>query len=240
MTYLSELDPQNIPTHVAIIMDGNGRWARSKLKPRLFGHREGIQALKKAIDYALQVGIQNLSAWAFSTANWRRPESEVLGLMGMLRTTLKNDIDEFHQKNIRLRVVGFLNDLSQDLQDLIAASEEKTKNNTGLTLIIQFNYDGRRDIVQAINRARLTNAQDLTEDDITRHTMMAGFPEPELMIRTSNVVRLSNYMLWELAFTEFVFTEKHWPDFTQDEFHAALLQYQGCDRKFGDITKSTA
>ena len=230
---LSQLDPHNMPQHVALIMDGNGRWANQRLKPRLFGHKHGMQALKRAIDYALQAKIPYLSAWAFSTANWKRPQSEITGLLSLLRSTLTNDIDEFHEKNIRLHVVGFLDALPQDIQNLIKDSVEKTKDNTALTLIIQFNYDGRRDLLEAIKSLSLEDIKSLTEPDLASKTMMGNYPEPELMIRTSNVIRLSNYMMWQLAFTEFVFLEKHWPDFNQDDFHQALMNYQGLDRRFG-------
>lgn len=237
-TEIQNLDQDNIPRHVAIIMDGNGRWASKRLQPRLFGHKAGVAALKRAIDYAIQAGIDYLSAWAFATANWKRPETEVSGLMSLLKSTLKNDIDEFHEKNIRLRVVGFFDDLDPDLVTLIRQSEDKTKLNDGLTLIIQFNYDGRRDILQAIQNCTENHDNPITEDILTKYTLMGPFPEPELMIRTSNVIRLSNYMMWQLTFTELVFLEKNWPDFTQDDFHKAVLSYQQLDRNFGHVSGS--
>ena len=235
MTIDTPLDKTCIPEHVAIIMDGNGRWAKSRNKPRLFGHKAGVDALKKAIAFASENGIKYLSAWAFSTANWKRPESEVSGLMSILRATLKNDINDFHEKNIRLKVVGFLDELAPDLQDLIKAAEEKTKDNTRLTLIIQFNYDGQRDIVSAVNHLVDKGSKKITADQLAGALMMGDYPMPELMIRTSNVLRLSNYMLWQLAFTEFVFVEKNWPDFNEDDFLNALLQYQSIERRFGSI-----
>lgn len=233
MPDLSQLDPNNMPQHVALIMDGNGRWANHRLKPRLFGHKHGMEALKRSIDYALKAGIPFLSAWAFSTANWKRPETEITGLLSLLRTTLTNDIEEFHEKNIRLKVVGFLDALPLDLQNLIKTSEAKTENNTALTLIIQFNYDGRRDILESIKSLTQAELETLSEASLASKMQMGAFPDPELMIRTSDVIRLSNYMLWQLAYTEFVFLEKHWPDFDQNDFHQALLTYQGLDRRFG-------
>ncbi len=239
---LSELNPDAIPRHVALIMDGNGRWASERHQPRLFGHKKGVEALKKAINYALKANIPFLSAWAFSTANWKRPKSEVSGLMTILRHTLEKDIDEFHEKGICLRVIGFLNDLDKNLQKIIQNAQERTKNNSALTLIIHFNYDGRKDMVQAVQKlsekvkSGEILSESITEDMISQNTLMAEFTDPELLIRTSGVVRLSNYMMWQCAFTELVFIEKNWPDFTEEDFHGALLKFQKTARNFGQVS----
>jgi len=236
---LSELNHDAMPRHVALILDGYGRWATERHQPRLFGHKKGVFALKKAINYALETKIPLLSAWAFSTANWKRPESEVSGLMTILRHTLEKDIKEFHEKGIRLRVVGFLDDLDEKLYKTIMAAQERTKDNTALTFIIHFNYDGRKDILQAVQKLskKVSNseisADAITEDMISQNTLMADFPDPDLLIRTSGVIRLSNYMMWQCAFTEFVFLEKNWPDFTEEDFHGALLTFQKTARNFG-------
>lgn len=232
----------NMPTHVALIMDGNGRWAESRNQPRLFGHKKGVDALKKAIEFAVEHQIKYLSAWAFSTANWKRPQDEISGLMTILRHTLEKDLQEFHGQKIKLKVIGFLEDLDPNLRSLIQKAEETTKNNTALTLIIQFNYDGKRDLVTAMKSLihEGTAAEDITDDLIAKETLMGQFPDPDLVIRTSGVVRLSNYMLWQCAFSEFVFLKKNWPDFTADDFKQALEIYQGYERKFGDISRPQA
>lgn len=236
------LDPQNLPQHVALIMDGNGRWARQRSMPRLLGHQRGVDALKKAIAFALEINLPVLSAWAFSTANWKRPETEVSGLMNILRLTLSKDLDAFHQQNIKLQVIGSKRGLADDLLTLIQKAEDMTRHNTRLTLLINFNYDGRTDILEATKAlaTRVKNGtldpDDITEDLFSTYTMTAGIPDPDLLIRTGGVVRLSNYMMWQCVFTEFVFLDKHWPDFTEEDFSQAIEKFQRCGRNFGQIS----
>lgn len=240
--WLDQIDHNNLPQHVAIIMDGNGRWARSRGMPRLFGHQRGVEALKKAISFALDVGIKNLSAWAFSTANWKRPETEIKGLLKIMRHVLTKDLDEFHRRNIALKVVGSRKGLPKDLLEMIHHAECLTKDNTALTLLVNFNYDGRSDILEATKilaqkvKEGDIDIDDITEDLFSANTMTAGIPDPDLLIRTSGVVRLSNYMMWQCTFTEFVFLDKNWPDFTEQDFCDALKEFQKCGRNFGQIS----
>jgi undecaprenyl diphosphate synthase len=240
--WTSQIDLTTLPHHVALIMDGNGRWARAHGRPRLFGHQKGEEALKDAISFALEIGIPYLSAWAFSTANWKRPEAEITGLMNLLRHSLQKELKTFHEKGIRLKVIGLRQGLSKDLLTSIDKAVEQTKNNTKLTLVIAFNYDGRTDILQATQRLAekvkegALDTSALTEEAITSHLMTAGIPDPDLLIRTSGIIRLSNFMMWQCVYTEFVFLEKNWPDFTPQDFCAAIQTFQKCERKFGQIS----
>ncbi len=240
--WAAQINLKNLPQHVAIIMDGNGRWARKRGMPRLFGHQRGVEALKKAIGFALDVGIPYLSAWAFSTANWRRPETEISGLITILRRTLSKDLAEFHDRDIQLKVIGSKVGLPDDLITMINRAEDLTKDNKKLTLLINFNYDGRTDILEATKKIAQKiksgdiSLEDITEDLFSSHTMTTGIPDPDLLIRTSGVVRLSNYMMWQCTFTEFVFLEKNWPDFTEQDFCTALQDFQKCGRNFGQIS----
>jgi undecaprenyl diphosphate synthase len=241
-TWTHRLDPVNMPKHVALIMDGNGRWAKKRGMPRILGHQPGVEALKKAIAFALDINLPYLSAWAFSTANWKRPETEVTGLMNLLRITLSKDLEAFHQQNIKLRVIGSKIGLANDLLDMIQKAENLTRHNTRLTLLINFNYDGRTDILESVKAlaekvsAGTLAPQEITEDLFSAHTMTTGIPDPDLLIRTGGVLRLSNYMMWQCIFTEFVFLEKHWPDFTQEDFCQAIENFQQCGRNFGQIS----
>lgn len=240
--WATQIDLRNLPQHVALIMDGNGRWARSRGMPRLFGHQKGVDALKEAIAFALEVEIPYLSAWAFATANWKRPETETKGLMNILRRTLSRDLVEFHERGICLKVVGSRLNLPDDLLAMIDRAEQLTAPNTKLTLLINFNYDGRTDIVEATKalarkvQAGLMAPEQITEEAITAHTMTAGIPDPDLLIRTSGVMRLSNYMMWQCTFTEFVFLEKNWPDFKKQDFCNSIQKFQKCERNFGQIS----
>lgn len=240
--WAAQINLEKLPQHVAIIMDGNGRWARKRGMPRLFGHQRGVDSLKKAIGFALDVGIPYLSAWAFSTANWKRPETEISGLMTILRHTLRKDLAEFHDRDIQLKVVGSRKGLPEDLIAMIERAEDLTQDNKKLTLLINFNYDGRTDILEATKKIAeqiktgTISPEDITEETFAKYTMTAGVPDPELLIRTSGVIRLSNYMIWQCAFTEFVFLEKNWPDFTEQDFCTAIQEFQKCGRNFGQIS----
>lgn len=235
------IDFNNLPQHVALIMDGNGRWAKRRGMPRLFGHQRGVETLKNIINYALEIGIPTLSAWAFSTANWKRPETEVSGLMTLLKKTLTKDLHSFHEKGIRLEVIGLREGVAADVLEKIDEAVELTRHNTKLNLAILFNYDGRSDILNAaktlatkVKQGHLDPEQ-LTEELFSQHMLTSHLPDPDLLIRTSGLVRLSNFMMWQCIFTELVFFEKYWPDFTADDFKAALVQFQNCERKFGQI-----
>lgn len=236
MKYTSEI----LPKHVSIIMDGNGRWASKRARPRILGHQKGVDVLHDIIEHAHDCGITTLSAWAFSTSNWNRPADEVAGLMKLMRRTLQKDIDQFHKRNARLRIVGFREGLQKDLVGLIEHSERVTANNTAMDVIIFFNYDGQADIVQAVQRCIAEDIMEPTKQDINQRLLTGDMPDPDLLIRTSGIMRISNYMLWQTKFTEYFFSEKLWPDFTRADLDAALAYYTSVDRKFGFVNAEAA
>lgn len=236
------LEDAKLPRHVAIIMDGNGRWAQQRGANRLFGHQKGVDALKRAIEAAIDLGIPYLTVWAFSTENWGRPSDEVSGLMKLLKRYLQKDLADLHDRNICLKIVGLRDYLEPSLLKLIDQAVDITKNNTRLTLTVAFNYGGRADIVattkklvQKVQAGQLT-VDDIDEDLFSEHTLTADLPDPDLLIRTSNVKRLSNFMMWQCGYTELVFLDTYWPDFTKDDLIYALQQYQQCERKFGGLS----
>lgn len=236
------LDKTKLPKHIAIIMDGNGRWASEHSMPRLYGHQKGRDALKRVIEVALEVGIPYLTVWAFSTENWRRPQDEVMGLMNLLRHTLQKNLAELHQQNIRLKVIGLRDRIPKDLQDLIDHAISLTAQNTALTLSVAFNYGGRADLTQAVQalaakvQAGKMTPQEITEELISQHTLTHDLPDPDLIIRTGCVQRLSNFMMWQASYSELVFCNVNWPAFSKKDFMDAIEEYQKCDRKFGNIT----
>lgn len=235
-----------LPQHVAIIMDGNGRWARQQNMPRLFGHQKGVDTLKKAVETAIQVGIPYLTVWAFSTENWRRPEDEVKGLLNLFKIALKKDLPEFHKQNIRLKVLGLRNGLDKDLVDLIDKAEDLTKNNTALVLTVAFNYGGRADILQATQKAATLvlegklQPQDISEDLMTSLMLASDIPDPDLIIRTGKVSRISNFMLWQGFYAELVFQDILWPEFSPAKFYEALHTFESYQRNFGRVTQDVA
>ena len=229
------------PVHVAIIMDGNGRWARARGLPRTAGHRRGAEAARIAVETAGRMGIQYLTLFAFSSENWKRPEAEISDLMGLLRHYLRNEIDHFHQSGVRLRVIGNRSRLSSDIVKLIAAGEERTAGNEKMTLIIALNYGGRAEVAAASRAlARKVAAGELAADDIDEaliadHLETGGIPDPDLLIRTSGELRISNFLIWQLAYTELVFLDLLWPDFTRKEFEAAIREYESRHRRYGAV-----
>ena len=227
-------------------MDGNGRWARRQNMPRLYGHQKGVDALKIAIQATMELKIPYLTVWAFSTENWRRPEEEVSGLFNLFRIALKRDIPEFHKQNIRLKVLGLRTGLDKELITLIDKAEKLTKDNTGLTLTVAFNYGGRADILHAIqNIAQLVidgklKPDQITEDLVTAHLLTQDLPDPDLIIRTGKVSRISNFMLWQGFYAELVFQDILWPEFTKDKFHEALRAFESYERNFGKVSKDVS
>lgn len=227
-------------------MDGNGRWARQQNKPRLYGHQKGVDALKIAIEAAIQMEIPYLTVWAFSTENWRRPEEEVTGLFNLFRIALKRDLPEFHKQNIRLRVLGLRDGLDPDLVELIEQGEELTKNNTALQLTVAFNYGGRADILHAVQKVAglVANGnlapKDITEDLITKNLLTHDLPDPDLIIRTGKVSRISNFMLWQGFYAELVFQDILWPEFTKNKFYEALRAFESFERNFGKVSKDVS
>ncbi|VEI58345.1 undecaprenyl pyrophosphate synthase [Pasteurella multocida] len=234
-----ELNPNNIPQHIAIIMDGNGRWAKQKGKMRIFGHKNGINAVRDAVAYARKVGVKVLTLYAFSSENWNRPEQEVSALMNLFMQALDLEVKKLHKNNIRLNILGDITGFSEKLQQKIIQAEKLTENNTALTLNIAANYGGCWDIVQAAKQlAEQVKDNQIALSDITpelfqQHLVTKSQPQVDLLIRTSGEQRISNFLLWQLAYAELYFTDVLWPDFNESEFERAILVYQQRHRRFG-------
>ncbi len=225
-----------VPRHVAIIMDGNGRWAKKRLLPRFAGHRRGVETVRAMVRTCLERGIEFLTIFAFSSENWRRPQEEVSLLMQLFVRALKDEVSKLHRNGVRLRVVGDLSRFDADLQALIRSSEERTAGNSRLILTVAANYGGRWDILQAVNRMVLSEPEkrgEWTESDLAPHLAMSYAPEPDLFIRTGGEQRISNFLLWQLAYSEFYFTDVLWPEFDASAFDAALASFQQRERRFG-------
>lgn len=230
----------NVPQHVTIIMDGNGRWARKQGQQRLFGHNEGVESVRACTEYAAQAGVKYLSIFAFSEENWNRSDEEVAGLMTLMFKSVLGERETFRRNHIRFRVIGNRAKLPSDLLKQIEMVEKETEENDGMQLIVMLSYSGKWDIVQAASRYAADVASgkvsgELTEDVFAGYLATAGVPDPDLMIRTSGELRISNYMLWQCAYTEFYFTDTLWPDFRKEEFAAALEAYSSRDRRYGKI-----
>ena len=227
------------PRHIAIIMDGNGRWAEKRLFPRIMGHRAGVKTVKKIVEYCVEEKIGVLSLFAFSSENWRRPKKEVQMLMELFIGTLQTQIDKLDKNNVKLRIIGDKSAFSEKLQEKILQSEQQTEKNTGLTLVVAANYGGHWDITQAFQKISEKIAkgelqtQDITESLISQHITTAGLPEPDLFIRTGGEQRISNFLLWQLAYTEFYFTDTLWPDFDKTVFSKAIESFKSRQRRFG-------
>ncbi len=224
---------QTVPQHVAIIMDGNGRWAKKRLLPRVMGHKRGLDVLEEMCRVCNLAGVRYLTVFAFSTENWRRPPEEVSFLMGLFLTALQKKIIEMHKNNVRLRVIGERKHFSTEIQQSIVSAEEMTQNNTGITLTIAADYGGRWDILQAVNTLVSEGKKQISEQDLTNKLMLADAPEPDLFIRTGGETRISNFMLWQMAYAEFYFTDVLWPDFNPDEMHRAFASFTQRERRFG-------
>ena len=235
------LDPNNIPHHVAIIMDGNGRWAKRRGLPRTMGHRAGADVLKKIVIAADEIGIKALTVYGFSTENWKRPATEVSLLMSLIREYLLGNVRDMHEHNVRIRFIGYIGALSDELQKIIRDAELLTQNNTGLTLQLALNYGGRDEIVRTIRN--ITNSvvdgsittDDITEDYVSSQLFTKEFSDVDLLIRPSSDFRISNFLLWQLAYAEFWFTDLHWPDFTKETLLEAVAAYQKRERRFGGL-----
>lgn len=227
------------PRHIAIIMDGNGRWASKKMMPRIIGHRAGVKTVRKIVEYCVKEKIEVLSLFAFSSENWRRPKKEVNMLMELFMATLQSQVNKLDNNNIRLRIIGDKSAFTEKLQAKIALAEQQTSNNTGLNLVIAANYGGRWDIAQAFQKISEKislgelEAKEITEDVISQHISTSGLPEPDLFIRSGGEERISNFLLWQLAYTEFYFTETLWPDFDQKLFADAIDSFKSRQRRFG-------
>ena len=238
---LDDLDLERIPSHVSIIMDGNGRWAKARGLERSEGHVAGVDSLREAVTTSVRLGLDVLSAYAFSTENWRRPRREVDLLMHLFATTLVKELPLFRQENVRLRFFGDLTALPQDTYDVFQQGLKETRNNDGMTFALAVNYGSREELVRAVRslaedaRAGRVLPQDIDEDAVSRRLYTRDLPDPDLLIRTSGELRLSNYLLWQLAYTEFYVSEHLWPDFDRWEFLRAICSYQKRDRRFGGV-----
>ena len=235
------LDKNNIPQHVAIIMDGNGRWAKARGLPRTAGHREGIERVKDIVEASRELGVKVVTFFAFSTENWDRPKKEIDMLMRSLNRFLDKQIDELNKNNIRLKVIGKENPLPEYLLEKIRKAERLTGHNTGLIMVLALNYGARQEIVDAAKKfthSVLKGEADIEELDtelFSKYLYTAGLPDPDLLIRTSGEIRLSNFLLWQLSYAELYFPKKYWPDFKRQDFEKAIQEYQWMERRFGAI-----
>ena len=230
-----------IPNHVAIIMDGNGRWAKSRGMPRSLGHKAGVDALRETVRNAADFGIAYLTLYAFSSENWSRPASEVSDLMGLLKLFIRRDLAELHKSNVKIRIIGDRFNVPGDIRLLLDEAEALTRNNDKLTLIIAFNYGSRDEIVRAVRKiaeavqSGAISAETIDAELLARGLDTAGIPDPDLIIRTSGEMRLSNFLLWQAAYSEFVFAQCLWPDFGRAEFAEALAEFERRTRRFGGL-----
>ncbi len=229
------------PRHVAFIMDGNGRWATARGLARTEGHRQGLQALRKIIRHSGKIGIEVVTIYSFSSENWSRPETEVAFLMGLLRRFVQRDLSELHDANVRIRVIGNRGDLEKGILKLLEEAEELTRENTGLNLVVAFNYGARAEIARAVRKIAEKvqtgelAVEDIGEDHVSETLDTGGLPDPDLIIRTSGEMRLSNFLLWQAAYSEFYFSDMLWPDFDEAALNEAITSFQGRSRRYGGI-----
>jgi undecaprenyl diphosphate synthase len=233
------------PRHVAIIMDGNGRWAAARGLPRVEGHRRGVEALRKTVRAANELGISILTIFSFSSENWSRPQSEIRDLLGLLRRFIRNDLVDLHKSNVRVRVIGERDDLDPDIRRLLQEAEDLTRDNDGFTLVVAFNYGARQEIARAARRlatevaeGRL-EASDITPELLSRRLDAPDIPDPDVIIRTSGEQRLSNFLLWQSAYSELVFVPINWPDFDRAALEGAIAEYRRRERRFGGLIAQT-
>ena len=234
-----EFNKENMPQHIAIIMDGNRRWARAKGKPAGFGHKEGAKTLEKIVRYANKIGLKHITVYAFSTENWKRAEEEVKALMALLQSYLDDYSKRADSENIKVKILGDITALAPKMQKSIKECMERTKNNTGVTFNIALNYGGRDEIVKAIKsisekvKKDEIKIEDINEELVSNNLYTKGQPDPDLVIRTSGEIRLSNFLPWQVVYSEFIFIEKNWPDFTEEDLDNAIIEYKKRTRKFG-------
>lgn len=243
MSIKDKITKDKLPVHVAIIMDGNGRWAKKKGNKRIFGHKNGVKAVKETVEAAGEIGIKYLTLYAFSTENWNRPKVEVDALMSLFITAVKNETDNLMKNNVRMKAIGNLKSLPASVLENLNEIIDKTQNNTGLTLILALSYSSRQEITNAvkniaeqISSGKITN-KDITEKTISDHLYTNEFPDPELLIRTSGEYRISNFLLWQISYTELYFTDTLWPDFSKEDFFNAVYNFQQRERRFGKTSE---
>jgi len=239
MSIKEKINNNNIPQHIAIIMDGNGRWAKQKGGTRLLGHKNGANSVNEVVEAAVEIGVQNLTLYAFSTENWNRPKLEIDGLMSLLINTIENKLEKLLKYNVRLSTIGSIESLPNNVQKALKAAIKKSESNTGLHLILALSYSSKWEITNAVKRisekvkAGEILPEAITDDTINQHLATFGVPDPELLIRTSGEMRISNFLLWQIAYSELYFTTKLWPDFSKEDFYEAIYNYQQRERRFG-------
>jgi undecaprenyl diphosphate synthase len=235
----------DVPQHVAIIMDGNGRWAAAHGLPRVEGHRRGVEALRRTVRAAADLGISVLTIFSFSSENWSRPPSEIRDLMGLLRRFVRNDLADLHKSNVRVRIIGERDDLDRDICLLLQEAEDLTRGNDGLTLVVAFNYGARQEIARAARRLAIEvaagrlSADEISPERLARYFHAPDIPDPDLIIRTSGEQRLSNFLLWQAAYSELVFVPINWPDFDRAALEGAIVEFRRRERRFGGLVANT-
>jgi undecaprenyl diphosphate synthase len=240
----SLIDLNNLPKHIAVIMDGNGRWARRKGAKRIFGHRNAVEAVRQTTEACAELGIKYLTLYAFSTENWNRPRAEVIGLMELLVSTIKKETSTLTKNNVRLSSIGQISALPKSCQQELQESKELTKNNDGLNLILALSYSGRWEIVEAVKdllkdvKKGAIGPEDINNDIFSDYLCTKGIPDPELLIRTSGELRISNFLLWQIAYTELYITDILWPDFRKENLYEAIVAYQKRERRFGKVIET--
>lgn len=243
MSIKEQLDKNNIPEHVAIIMDGNGRWAKQQGHSRLFGHASGVESVREALKAASEIKVKYLTLYAFSTENWNRPKEEVEGLMDLLVRTIANEIESLNENDVRLDAIGNLNELPNECRLELQNAIDRTKTNKGTCLILALNYSSKYEIKSAIKQIAQDykdgkiELNEITDELVSGHLLTAGIPDPELMIRTSGELRISNFLLWQLAYSELHFTPIFWPEFKKEDFYQAIYDYQNRERRFGMVSE---
>jgi undecaprenyl diphosphate synthase len=243
MDILSKIDLKKTPTHVAIIMDGNGRWAKKQGEVRLFGHSSGVEAVREVLKGCVDLGVRYLTLYAFSTENWNRPKEEVDGLMNLMVETIANEVDELNSSNVRLRSIGDESKLPEACRNELTKAKEATSKNDQVDLILALNYSARWEIMNAVkniaNKVEKgeVKANEVDDTFFENELSLSGTPDPELLIRTSGEYRLSNFLLWQIAYAELYFTDKLWPDFNKEDFYKAIIDYQNRERRFGKVSE---
>jgi undecaprenyl diphosphate synthase len=243
MSFKEKIDTTKLPKHIAIIMDGNGRWAKQRGEHRVVGHQNGVKSVREAVEAAAETGIQYLTLYAFSTENWNRPKEEVMALMQLLVSTINSEVKTLNKNDIRLLAIGDLNSLPTDCLAELNEAMKATENNKRMSLVLALSYSSRWEIMNAIQQIGAAiekgklKASDITEELFETHLCTAGIPEPELMIRTSGEHRISNFLLWQLSYAELYFTDKLWPDFRKEDLYEAIVDYQSRERRFGKISE---
>ena len=243
MSIVNQIDIKNVPEHVAIIMDGNGRWAKMQGEMRLFGHTSGVESVREAISACLDLGVKYLTLYTFSTENWNRPKEEVDGRMNLMVQTISGEVDTLQENEVMLHSIGDEEQLPSDCLNELNEAKDKLKANTKLNLILALNYSARTELIKATKaiaqkvEQKLIKAEDVSESMIQNELYTANFPDPELLIRTSGEYRISNFLLWQIAYSELYFTDKLWPDFKKEDLFKAILNYQSRERRFGKVSE---